>query len=150
MPGRKFHFRLEAVLKLRRLEAERAKADLAEAVRRVVAARLELENSQNELDELLTMASTGQAITDLRRFAQARSEALDRTESLRFKVREMEQAEAGAKSVLADRMRDHQALEDLRIRQLEEFKSATAYAEQMALDEFGVTRYGRRQSSTAL
>lgn len=149
MPGKKFHFRLEAVRKLRYLEAERAKVELAEAVGRVVQAREALRASQEELDDLMTRAASGRAITDLRRFAQARSEAIDRAESLRFQARELEAAELQAKQALAARMRDHQALEDLRARQLEEFKNEANRVDQLALDEFGVIGYSRREAQSA-
>lgn len=144
MSGKKFQFRLEAVLKLRKLEAEQAKAHLAEALQAVVDCRQQIRESQAALEELLERALAGNAVHDLRRFAQARSSAIDLVETRKAKLAELEAQETAARHQLAARMRDQQALEDLRQRQKDAFVDARDKAEQMMLDELGVLGHGRK------
>ena len=150
MAGKKFQFRLEAVLKLRRLEAERAKARLGDALRRVVEARERLRRGEEELESLLGKAIAGHAVHDLRRFAETRSAAIDRIETIREQLLELQAQETEARHELASRMRDQQALEDLKERQKEQFEEAHAYREQQMLDELGVIGFGRKKSSHVL
>ncbi|MBO6575806.1 MAG: flagellar FliJ family protein [Rhodothermales bacterium] len=150
MTGKKFQFRLEAVLKLRRLEAERARVRLADALRQVVGSRQALAAAEQELNALLTRAATGNGVHDLRRFSDMRSNAIDRVEQARKLVAELEAGELAARHELAARMRDQQALEDLRERQHEQFLDGVRKRDQETLDELGVIGFGRRPAPNLL
>jgi flagellar FliJ protein len=146
MSGKKFQFRLETVLKLRRLEAERAKTQLATALRAIVECRQKIRQSEEELDTMLSRALEGKVVQDLRRFAEARSAAIDAVETFKNDLEGLVAAETEARNALAVKMTDQKALEDLRERQAEAFYEEGARQEQLRLDEFAVIGHGRRQS----
>ncbi|MFT5141868.1 MAG: flagellar FliJ protein [Rhodothermales bacterium] len=150
MLGNKFQFRLETVLKLRRLEAEQAKARLAKALGDVASCRETLQRDEEELNSLLSRAAAGNVVNDLRRFAEMRSAAMDRCATVRQRMVGLQQSELKARHALGARMRDEQALEDLRTKQLADFVEARQQREQKALDEMGLIGFGRTQSTLQL
>jgi flagellar protein FliJ len=150
MSGNKFQFRLETVLKLRRLEAEQAKAKLAEALKEVASCRATLARDEEELNSLLSRAAAGNVVNDLRRFAELRSGAMDRCATVRQQLAELQESELQARHALGARMRDEQALDDLRTKQLTEFVEARQRREQKVLDDMGLIGFSRAQTSTQL
>ena len=150
MAGKKFQFRLQTVLKLRRLEAERAKVRLGQATAALVESRQRLRRSQEDLDALISRQQECDSVQDFRRFSEMRSAAIDRTETLRAEVRRLTERETAARRELGERMRDQKALDELRTRQLEEHLAEIDQAEQKILDELGVIGYSRTDSPSTL
>lgn len=145
---RRFRFRLETALRLRHLAETNALAALADADRALAAAEkalsAALDERERHRDYCARLVAERAADVDLLRAATRYGEVLDEAvdaerEALRGAVAERE---ARFDTVL-ERRREREALERLRRQRLSEHLLAEAAAEQAALDEAAVLRFGR-------
>ena len=148
MPGKKFQFKLEAVLRLRRQETTAARKELAEAMDAVQAAQARLESAREALKHL---PETGPhtSLAELRRSADYAAHAVDAVEEAENRVAAAQNVRESSRKALARCMQAEEALENLKTHQQEEFEAAQAKAEQSLLDDLGVIAHLRNKPQLA-
>ena len=135
---RKFKFRLESVLQYRRQLEEDAKNVYLESQRR----RFELEDHILEISQI-RCETLRSAVPDLqsRLVLQTWTEHLDHQQHhSEVALDILRQEEESARLIWVERRQEAEALEKLRIRQLEEYRLELGRFEQAELDEWAVMR----------
>jgi flagellar export protein FliJ len=142
---RRFEFRLEPALSLRRRLEEQAQVQLAESElqrEREQAQLLELqrerERHERTRDGLQRQGLDVGALVDADRYGSALDRALQAQQERLLAARGTVDARRDA---LHQRHRDREAMERLRDRQLQEYRQEALRAEQAALDEAFVLRW---------
>jgi flagellar export protein FliJ len=142
---RRFTFRLEAALTLRRRLEEQAQVQLAESERQREREQAQLAELQRERErhEICRAGLQRQeldiaALVDADRYGDALDRALQAQEQ---RLLAAHAAVDASRDLLQQRYRDREALERLRARQLEEYRQEALRVEQAALDEAFVLRW---------
>ncbi len=148
MTGKKFQFKLEAVLKLRHHETELARRELGVAMAAVSDARSAFGRAHDQLEELLSLSPSGNLLSGMRRLAEMRSAAIDTVDKANGLLTENLDVEALAREQVFDRLKREEALEKLKSHQRDEFEAMHSKAEQLMLDEFSVIGHVRKKLST--
>ncbi len=147
MPGKKFRFPLENVLKLREQETESAQ-------RRLVSIQGILEEQESRIEDLhrhiedlhRQSPQYGTAdTTSLRRYDAYRRQAQNARELALQKLEEIQQEEDLAREHLLQRRRDEESLNTLREQSRQRFDKAQSRTEAAFLDEQAVMRFNRKQ-----
>jgi flagellar export protein FliJ len=146
MAGKKFQFRLEAVLKLRHHETEIARKALGQATMALDSAHSVLARAEAELNALLSRSVKGQPLPQLRRSSEMRSEALGRLEKARQAMEAALKKQQEARRTLADARLREEALGNLKTQQREAFDQEIEELQQRMLDELGVLAHSRAET----
>ncbi len=149
MAGRKFRFSLDAVLRLRRHEAEQAERALAQVARLRQDREAHLAAAEDALRALPDAAGLAGTPADFRRTAAARSEVMDVRAQARRALEAARQREGAARRALVEARRPEEALESLRERQEEAHRQAALRAEAGVLDEHATAAYCRQLRADA-
>jgi flagellar protein FliJ len=142
---RRFVFRLEQALTLRRRLEEQAQVALAESERRREHEHAQLVELHRERERHETCRAGLQrealditVLVDADRYAEALARTLQAQEQ---RLHVAHAAVDATREALQQRYRDREAMERLRARQFEEYRQETLRAEQAALDEAFVLRW---------
>lgn len=146
----RFVFELEAVLRMRRREEERAMLQLAErerarAERVREAQEIETRVAEGRLEwrDRLAIATGGIEMTGVRMQAGATLRDLSLLKRAALSVAAAEREVTRAREELLEATRRRQAIEELRERRLEAWKAERARVEQRVVDDLVVSRFGR-------
>lgn len=146
----RFVFELEAVLRMRLREEERAMLALAERERARTeqvraATEIEMRAAMGRLEwrDRLAIATGGIEMTGLRMQAGSTLRDLALLKRAALSVAAAERVVAKAREELLEATRRRQAIEELRERRLEAWKSERQRFEQRVVDDLVVSRFGR-------
>lgn len=146
MAGKKFHFSLSSVLRLRMHETECARQDLSSILRRREEQVESAELARRELDDIV-QSRAGGAIgqRELSRHEAFRSQAQKRLEEATRMLERLENMEHEARLRLIDRKAAEEALKQLRADEEVKFWKEHRADETKFLDEQAITSYQRQR-----
>jgi flagellar protein FliJ len=147
MPGKKFKFALENVLKLRHIETEEARKNLASAVQACEGQEAVLDEANRRLADILSSSPTGTNVDprSLKQYDSFRRDAQRAATDAQRELALRQRAAQEARDRLMERRRAEEALTNLRDEQAQEHKR-TAEARDLAfIDEQAVSKYTRQK-----
>ena len=146
MPGKKFKFGLDKVLKLRHYQTEEARHALVAAVTERERQEALLEEAQRKLHEVLTSSPMGVAVDprSLKQHDSYRRDAQRACIEARRVLNAKEKQEQEARSQLVDRRREEEALLHLHDQQKLEHTRIMEAADLAFIDESAITGFLRK------
>ncbi|SHL01589.1 flagellar export protein FliJ [Rhodothermus profundi] len=152
MPGKKFRFSLQSVLRLRQHQTEQA----VEALIRLQQERQKLEKhihaARQKLEQLQQQLAAQQSSVDpvwLRRQEAYWMKAQQQLRLLEQQLAQLQQQEAEARALVLERRQAEESLERLRERQYARHLEAEAAAERAWIDEQATGAYVRKLQQRA-
>lgn len=151
MPGKKFRFGLQNVLKLRRHKTERARQALTSAKQALTEKKEQLEQARAHLAKCQRTVEEGevQRSAQLRQAGAFRENARQSVADARAAVEECRERVREAEEKLHETRQDEEAFVELRDQKKEQHDREQAKAEVAFFDEQAVLRHAR-SSSTSL
>lgn len=146
MSGKKFHFSLSSVLKLRMHETECARQDLSSILRRREQYELVAEQVRAELDRIVRSRATG-AIGQhaLLKHEAFRTQAQQRLEEVNRMIEHLKEREHDSRIRLIERKAAEEALNQLRADEEARFWKEHRSTETKFLDEQAISSYHRQR-----
>lgn len=149
----RFVFKLQALLQHRLALEDRAQRELAKTMRQRLILQSQLQQMQQTITRSrhdLTRGLVGQVEVDrVLDFARYSGQVADRARRIVGKIAELDALARSQREVLAGAVRQRQAVELLRDRQLEQWKLDQSRRETTELDEVAAQRYTRRMLADA-
>lgn len=144
----KFVFKLEPVLRQRRMAEDRAQRDLARLLRERMIFEHQIRNLQQSITadkQTMAAALTGHVnVAQVRGYGAAAHRAVVRVQQIAMKMLELSRRIEVARGTLIGATRDRQAVERLRDKQYQRWQVEEKRRETAQLDEFAIQQYARR------
>ncbi len=152
--AKRFQFRLETVLRVRRQREDAAKRVVADRLRQIAEVKSEMRAMQDQIDSELSAfrASHASGELDMRQVARHRYWLVQLDQGVMTntsRLRDLERALAQERQELGEARKQVRILEKLEERQRERYMKALERAEAAENDEIGSVLYLRQRRETA-
>lgn len=146
MPGKRFHFSLSSVLKLRMHETESARQNLAGILRQREQQEEKAEHARRKLDDIVRSRVTGATgQRELSRHEAFRNQAQQQLDEANRMLENLRAREREARLGLIERKAAEEALKQLREDEEAKFWKEQRSAETKFLDEQAISSYQRQR-----
>lgn len=147
MSWKKFSFRLDSVLKLRKHETERARDELSQAAHKRQKQEADMQEAREHLDDVSRIEIPRGSIdpSKLRQMEAYRQEARARLARVQHELDRLKNGENEARVKLIHRRRDEEALQTLYEQQKEDHEREIEHTEAAFLDEQAINNHLRKQ-----
>ena len=147
MYGKKFHFSLAQVLRLRQHETERTKQDLAKKMQDRQAQEQEVSDAKDHLDDLLPSIQVNQPIdiNVLRRLEAHREDARDALLRAQERLKDLQIEEEKTRIDLLQKHSAEEILQTLHDKEKDHHLKELETAENKRIEEQALNKYRRQQ-----
>lgn len=145
---KKFQFRLETLLKFRRMQKEQAQLKLAQAVQRLLAERERLVDLEKVLNENISRFRDTQnqmmTIETLKNYQAYFNKIRENIKVQNIRIDEAQIVQQECLNELQKAVKSCEAVEKLRVKRMLQYQAEALSEEQKFLDELGLQIYVRR------